>query len=66
MKAELERRTHERRRVLEERVGQDQHSGLNEAKALVEVCRQYQQRVQNLVESCYDMEVKVRVKDYEV
>ncbi|GAV07816.1 hypothetical protein RvY_17610-2 [Ramazzottius varieornatus] len=66
MKAEQERKAQERRRILEERIGHDKHSALNDAKALGEVCRQYYERVLKLVESSYDLEVKVRVKDYEI
>ena len=66
MKAEQERKAQERRRTLEERIGQDKHSALSDAKALEEVCRQYHERVRKLAESSYDLEVKVRIKDYEV
>jgi len=66
MKAEQERKAQERRRILEERIGNDQHGHLNDEASLKEICKKYHERVRALEESRYDLEVKVRAKDYEL
>lgn len=66
MKAEQERKAQERRRILEERIGNDQHGSLSDESSLKEICKKYHERVRALEESRYDLEVKVRAKDYEV
>ena len=66
MKAEQERKGQERRRILEERIGSDKHSQANDESALADVCKAYHERIRTLEESRYDLEVKVRAKDYEV
>jgi len=66
MKAEQERKAQERRRILEERIGHDQHSGTNDEKALADICKRYHDRIRELEDSRYDLEVKVRAKDYEL
>ncbi|GAU91031.1 hypothetical protein RvY_03362 [Ramazzottius varieornatus] len=66
MKAEQERKGQERRRILEERIGSDKHSSANDENTLAEVCKAYHERIRALEESRYDLEVKVRAKDYEI
>lgn len=66
MKAEQERKGQERRRILEERIGSDKHSQANDESALADVCKAYHERIRTLEESRYDLEVKVRAKDYEI
>jgi len=66
MKAEQERKAQERRRILEERIGADKHSGLSDEKSLTEICKKYHDRIRELEDSRYDLEVKVRAKDYEL
>lgn len=66
MKAEQERKAQERRRILEERIGNDQHNGVDSEASLKEICKKYHDRIRELEDSRYDLEVKVRAKDYEV
>ena len=66
MKAEQERKAQERRRILEERIGSDLHSGASDEKTLADICKRYHDRIRELEDSRYDLEVKVRAKDYEV
>ncbi|XP_055333275.1 troponin I 4-like [Paramacrobiotus metropolitanus] len=66
MKAEQERKAQERRRILEERIGADQHNGVDSESHLKEVCKKYHDRIRELEETRYDLEVKVRAKDYEL
>lgn len=66
MKMEQERKAQERRRILEERIGNDQHSGASDEKALADICKRYHDRIRELEDSRYDLEVKVRAKDYEL
>lgn len=66
MKAEQERKAQERRRILEERIGSDLHSSVSDEKALTDICKRYHDRIRELEDSRYDLEVKVRAKDYEL
>lgn len=56
----------ERRRVLEERIGSDQHSGAKTEADLKEICGLYHKRIRELENSKYDLEVAVRARDYVV
>ncbi len=66
MKTEQKRKDQERRKILEERVGCDEHSGVIDERSLAEICKRYNERIRALEEQKYDLELEVRVKDYEV
>ena len=63
---EAELNAQKRRGILEERIGLDMHSSVKDSRDLIEVCKKYHERIRALEESRYDLEVKVRDKDYVV
>lgn len=66
MKKEQEKKAGERKRILEQRVGQPKHSNASDQNALQNICKEYNDRIKSLESERYDLEVRVRQKDYEI
>ncbi|XP_043191062.1 troponin I-like isoform X7 [Amphibalanus amphitrite] len=66
LKKEQERKAEERRRIISQRCGQKKNTdGANEAD-LVQICQAYQQKIEELEASKWDLEQEVEVKDAQI
>jgi len=66
LKKEQERKAEERKRTITERCGPLKHGeGVNEAE-LMQICKEYQERVIKLESEKYDMEFDSRHKEYRI
>ncbi|RWS31029.1 troponin I protein-like protein [Leptotrombidium deliense] len=63
LKREQARRAEERKRIIRERAGQPKHVDAGNEASYMKVCKDYQERIKQLHDVKFDLEVEVKHKD---